>query len=53
MRLNNKGFGISNLIIVIVLFVVAIIAVSILSYKAGIEKGSPKLDDYEWTNVNE
>ncbi len=52
MRLNNKGFGLSTLVIVLVIFIVAIIFVSILSYNVGVEKGSPNLDNYEWQSAD-
>ncbi len=40
-RLNNRGFGMSTMLIFIGIFVVVLIAVMVLAYNNGVEKDSP------------
>ena len=40
-KLNNRGFGMSTMLIFIGIFVVVLIAVMVLAYNNGIEKDSP------------
>ena len=40
-KLNNEGFGMSTMIIFIVVFIIILIAVMVLAYNQGIEKDSP------------
>ena len=40
-KLNNRGFGMSTMLIFIVIFVVVLIAVMVLAYNNGVEKDSP------------
>ena len=40
-KLNNRGFGMSTMLIFIGIFVVILIAVMVLAYNNGIEKDSP------------
>ena len=40
-KLNNRGFGMSTMLIFIGIFIVVLIAVMVLAYNNGIEKDSP------------
>ena len=40
-KLNNRGFGMSTMLIFIGIFVVILIAVMVLAYNNGVEKDSP------------
>lgn len=40
-KLNNEGFGMSTMIIFIVIFIIVLIAIMVLAYNQGIEKDSP------------
>ena len=40
-KLNNRGFGMSTMLIFIGIFVVVLIAVMVLAYNNGMEKDSP------------
>lgn len=40
-KLNNRGFGMSTMLIFIGIFVVVLIAVMVLAYNNGVEKDSP------------
>ena len=40
-KINNRGFGMSTMLIFIGIFVVVLIAVMVLAYNNGIEKDSP------------
>ncbi len=40
-KLNNRGFGMSTMLIFIGIFVVVLIAIMVLAYNNGIEKDSP------------
>ncbi len=40
-KLNNKGFGMSTMLIFIGIFIIVLIAVMVLAYNNGIEKDSP------------
>ncbi len=41
MKLNNRGFSMNSMLIVIMIFLAVIVFVTILSYNVGIEKDSP------------
>ncbi len=40
-KINNRGFGMSTMLIFIGIFVVVLIAVMVLAYNNGVEKDSP------------
>ena len=40
-RLNNRGFGMSTMLIFIGIFIVILIAIMVLAYNNGVEKDSP------------
>ena len=40
-KLNNRGFGMSTMLIFIALFIIVLIAIMVLAYNNGIEKDSP------------
>ncbi len=40
-KLNNRGFGMSTMLIFIGIFIIVLIAVMVLAYNNGIEKDSP------------
>lgn len=40
-KLNNRGFGMSTMLIFIGIFIVVLIAVMVLAYNNGVEKDSP------------
>ncbi len=40
-KLNNRGFGMSTMLIFIGIFIVILIAVMVLAYNNGVEKDSP------------
>ena len=40
-KLNNRGFGMSTMLIFIGIFIVVLIAIMVLAYNNGIEKDSP------------
>ena len=40
-KLNNRGFGMSTMLIFIGIFIVILIAIMVLAYNNGIEKDSP------------
>ena len=40
-KLNNRGFGMSTMLIFIGIFIIVLIAVLVLAYNNGIEKDSP------------
>ena len=40
-KLNNRGFGMSTMLIFIGIFAVILIAIMVLAYNNGIEKDSP------------
>ena len=40
-KLNNRGFGMSTMLIFIGIFIVVLIAIMVLAYNNGVEKGSP------------
>ena len=40
-KLNNRGFGMSTMLVFIVLFIIVLIAIMVLAYNNGIEKDSP------------
>ncbi len=39
-KLNNRGFGMSTMLIFIGIFIIILIAIMILAYDNGVEKGS-------------
>ena len=39
-KLNNRGFGMSTMLISIGIFIIILIAIMILAYDNGVEKGS-------------
>ena len=41
-KLNNRGFGMSTMLIFIGIFIIVLIAIMVLAYDNGIEKGSDK-----------
>ena len=41
-KLNNRGFGMSTMLIFIGIFIVILIAVMVLAYNNGVEKDSPR-----------
>lgn len=40
-KLNNRGFGMSTMLIFIGIFIIVLIAVMVLAYNNGVEKDSP------------
>ena len=40
-KLNNRGFGMSTMLIFIGIFIVVLIAIMVLAYNNGVEKDSP------------
>lgn len=40
-KLNNKGFGMSTMLIFIGIFIIVLIAIMVLAYNNGVEKDSP------------
>lgn len=40
-KLNNRGFGMSTMLIFIGIFIIVLIAIMVLAYNAGVEKDSP------------
>ncbi len=40
-RLDNRGFGLSTMLIFIGIFIIVLIAIMVLAYNNGIEKDSP------------
>ena len=39
-KLNNRGFGMSTMLIFIVIFIIVLIAIMVLAYDNGVEKDS-------------
>ena len=39
-KLNNRGFGMSTMLIFIGIFIIILIAIMVLAYDNGVEKGS-------------
>lgn len=39
-RLNNRGFGMSTMLIFIGIFIIILVAIMVLAYNNGIEQGS-------------
>lgn len=40
-KLNNKGFGMSTMLIFIGIFIIVLIAIMVIAYNNGMEKDSP------------
>ncbi len=40
-KLNNRGFGMSTMLIFIGIFIIVLIAIMVLAYNNGVEKDSP------------
>ena len=40
-KLNNRGFGMTTMLIFIGIFIIVLIAIMILAYNSGVEKDSP------------
>ncbi len=40
-KLNNRGFGMTTMLIFIGIFIIVLIAIMILAYNNGVEKDSP------------